>query len=621
MATPEDPFRDALDDVGETGSVEHLIATIFPDHQQDDDSLQSSQSPTEHIAKVRKVLVHSHSCALRCLEPCMESLRRFEAEEHKLRRENEKLRSQLSLSRANFVQDHSFSTLRESAYLPGEVPPSPPDIDEPPLEFKKKKDAKAPMQPCAVWAPNTPLQPSAFPPTEPQPVLDADTSTQYGDTFDFRLAEDDSMRRMRARTIFADVNAMKEQVRQKICVPDYNVSHFYWERGIWQQMARSSVLETFTMIVIAANAVWLAVDTDLNHTPLLTDAPPLFQAAEHFFCTYFFVEWIIRFQAFKRKRDGLKDVWFTFDTALMALTVIETWGFTIMVVLLLEEARTNVLVANAPIVRIVRLLRLTRMARMAKLLRLMPELVILIKGMATAARSVMFTLLLLGVLIYVFAIAFTQLCKGTSLQHTLFSGVLRSMSTLLLTGTVPDLVMLVERDLAGEHIIFAVLFFVFILLSSLTLMNLLVGVLVEVVSVVSLVEKENLDVRFVKSYFSALVKQVDIDGDQQISKGEFGVIMQNPDALRALQSVGVDVVGLVDLADFIFRESENLPFRDFMDLILQLRGANKATVRDIVDMRKLVVQKVANLENRVLRAIAASSGRLSIKESDFHAGK
>ena len=46
--------------------------------------------------------------------------------------------------------------------------------------------------------------------------------------------------------------------------------------------------------------------------------------------------------------------------------------------------------------RLVRLLRLTRMARMARLLRAMPELLVLIKGMVVAMRSVFFTLCLLA---------------------------------------------------------------------------------------------------------------------------------------------------------------------------------------------------------------------------------
>merc|ERR1719362_1677996 len=92
---------------------------------------------------------------------------------------------------------------------------------------------------------------------------------------------------------------------------------------------------------------------------------------------------------------------------------------------------------NASILRIARLLRLTRMARMARLLRAMPELLILIKGMAAAMRSVFFTLALLVLILYVFGIAFTQLCADTECSD-MFNGVFTSMHFLLVNGALMD---------------------------------------------------------------------------------------------------------------------------------------------------------------------------------------
>jgi len=452
-----------------------------------------------------------------------------------------------------------------------------------------------------VWLPPAPPQLSASPPTVPEPVLDDLTAVLYEHRVT-TCSSDNPMKR--SRTLFADVSAMKDKIREKIHIPEYNVTTLYNDTGVCQRIARSERFETLTLAVIALNALWLALDTDLNHEPLLNRAEVVFQVAEHTFCAFFTAEWFIRLMAFRSKRESFSDRWFAFDTLLVFLNIAETWIMTFILMLFeASSSSSTAFMGNLSTVRIIRLIRLLRMARMAKLLRLMPELVILVKGMATASRSVLFTLVLMMILIYVFAIAFTQVAKGTRLQQTLFSSVPRSMSTLLLTGTVPDLVETVEKDLAGEHIMFAVLFFLFILFSSFTLMNLLVGVLVEVVSITSIVERENLDVQFVKSYFANLVQDMDKNGDQLISREEFNSLMHMPEALKALQSVGVDVIGLVDLADFLFRDNYQLPLRDFMDLVLQLRGANKATVRDIVDMRKLLVQNMARLEGRLVAAL------------------
>merc|ERR1712080_225849 len=120
------------------------------------------------------------------------------------------------------------------------------------------------------------------------------------------------------------------------------------------------------------------------------------------------------------------------------MMVFETWLLSIAFLLMAGHGTGGGL-GNASILRLVRLLRLTRMARMVRLLRALPELMVLVKGISVATRSVFFTLVLLLIFIYVFAIAFTQLAQETVLEEPYFSSVLASMSTLLLRGTLPDL--------------------------------------------------------------------------------------------------------------------------------------------------------------------------------------
>merc|ERR1719183_478350 len=88
---------------------------------------------------------------------------------------------------------------------------------------------------------------------------------------------------------------------------------------------------------------------------------------------------------------------------------------------------------------------------------------------------------------------------------------------------------------------------------------------------------------------------LDSDGGGTISKQEFTEILDNIDAVRCLHDVGVDVFALVDLADYIFEDDDaentdeiELDFTKFMEVVLQLRGTNAATVKDIVDLRKFM---------------------------------
>merc|ERR1712056_66349 len=115
-------------------------------------------------------------------------------------------------------------------------------------------------------------------------------------------------------------------------------------------------------------------------------------------------------------------------------------------------------------------------------------------------------------------------------------------------------------EVGGENIIYGGLLLLFILLASLTVMNMLVGVLVEVVSTVAAVEKEQMEVSFVRQHLMRMMDHqgLDADADERISKKEFEDLLLKPEAAKALQNVGVDVVGLVDFTDFIFKDDTPL---------------------------------------------------------------
>eukprot|EP00927_Polykrikos_kofoidii_P025277 TRINITY_DN2274_c0_g1_i2.p1 TRINITY_DN2274_c0_g1~~TRINITY_DN2274_c0_g1_i2.p1 ORF type:complete len:730 (+),score=121.52 TRINITY_DN2274_c0_g1_i2:51-2192(+) len=401
------------------------------------------------------------------------------------------------------------------------------------------------------------------------------------------------------KSTFVDAAAMKEKVRQNLCKPQHVVSDYYKKTGICQLIARSQFFDKFTLGIIALNAIWIAVDTDLNTANLLLDAHPVFVMAENLFCAYFSFEWFARYMSFNRKRDGLKDMWFVFDSMMVAMMVLETWCFT-FVTLLVSGGSAGA--GSGGILRVARVLRLTRMARMGRLLRAMPELMIMIKGMMAATRSVFFTLCLLLTIMYVFGVAFKQLADGTMFGSKHFSTVPQSMFTLLVYGTFLDSVGIFFGELLNEHFALNILFCVFVLLGSLTVMNMLVGVLCEVVSAVAATEQEEMLVTYVNDKLSKVMAMLDTDGGGTISKREFIEILDNVDAVRCLNDVGVDVFGLVDLADYIFEDDDSknedeveLDFSKFMEVVLQLRGTNQATVKDVVDLRKFMRQ--AMMEN------------------------
>lgn len=483
------------------------------------------------------------------------------------------------------------------------VPPSHWAEDE--AQRDKQRDQREKM---AALQRNYKIKKQAAAVGDDDPGDDRRKVSGYDQSTDLIEAEDmkqqDTMAMKKA--VFPDASTMKEQVRQALAKPDYQVSVFYKKTGICQAIATNVYFENLTLVVIAINAIWIAVDTDNNDANLLIDADPVFQVADNLFCAYFVFEWAVRFGAFRLKSDGLKDSWFIFDTLLAALMAAETWLLT-LVLLVAGGGSSEVTMGDTSLLKGFRLVRLVRMARVIRLLNALPELMVMIKGMFVAVRAVSCTILLMMMIIYCFAVLFRQLTDGTDIGKSKFTTVPDSVRFLLLDGTLPDLAV-TTNEIWDESLFFALIYLVFILVVSITVMNMLVGVLVGVVNTVATVEKEQLMVSFVKQNLLLClqggvkgecgnIKQVDMNGDQAISKDEFDVLITLPQAIRSFEQMGVDVVGLVDLADYIFKETPSLPFVDFMEICMQLRGTNQATVKDVVDLRKFI-----NMEMRALHS-------------------
>jgi len=249
-------------------------------------------------------------------------------------------------------------------------------------------------------------------------------------------------------------------------------------------------------------------------------------------------------------------------------------------------------------------MKLWRVARVTKLIWAWPELLVLLKGLVLAMRAVMTTLALVVIVIYIFAIVFRQLTRGTRLEADVFKSMPAAMSMLLLSGTVPDHVDVIIQDLGPGGLPVAIIYYIFLLVVSFTVLNLLVGVLVNVVAVVTSVEQEVQQVAHFRQNLTKMIPMLDEDGNQHISKEEFEAVLINPEVCAALQAVGVDPVGLVDFTDFLFEEDAlPVPVAKFLDLILQLRGSNSATIKDLVSMRRLLVLEMQRMEVRLTRRL------------------
>mmetsp|Transcript_8473 Transcript_8473/g.22616 ORF Transcript_8473/g.22616 Transcript_8473/m.22616 type:complete len:254 (+) Transcript_8473:3-764(+) len=236
------------------------------------------------------------------------------------------------------------------------------------------------------------------------------------------------------------------------------------------------------------------------------------------------------------------------------------------------------------------------------MLKALPELLILVKGIATAVSSVGYALGLLVVVTYVCAIGLTQLSSGTSFRDQYFSSVSHSMYSLAIHAIHLDDVSVFAGDIKDESTSCFVVCTVFVCVASLTIMNLLIGILVEVMASVAQKERESVVTAKVHATFYDIVRELDKDSDGVISWDEFKLIVQRPGSLSALNSFKVDPEALVEIAQGEFHDKGGtLKMTELIEMILDLRGAKQATLRDVMLFHKNFTDKISTLNTLLVR--------------------
>lgn len=338
--------------------------------------------------------------------------------------------------------------------------------------------------------------------------------------------------------------------------------------SIFYKIAYNPYFENTTMGVICCNAIWIGVDTEWNHSALADengDTPlmPVSTIIENIFCFYFSGELLMRYLAFDQPKDCLFDAWFVFDSVLVACMILETWIMAVVEILIGQSSEIGPFAA-------LRLLRLLRLARVGRLMKFVPEMAKLVKGMVKAARSVVFILIFLVLVIYVFAIIFTSSlsdrddfpltpycsqeveaglnesedCLGDGefgeLGQDMFATMGDSFMSLLTRGVLGDNLAETVQAILDESLILMWLFIIFLIITFATLLNMLIGVVCEVIAQAAAEEEENATVNSLSESISNAFYEIDTNQDGLVSQKEWSEIKDNKLVRKSMIKIGID---------------------------------------------------------------------------------
>mmetsp|Transcript_15373 Transcript_15373/g.48445 ORF Transcript_15373/g.48445 Transcript_15373/m.48445 type:complete len:551 (-) Transcript_15373:25-1677(-) len=438
--------------------------------------------------------------------------------------------------------------------------------------------------------------------------------------------------------LFAEYEETRRMLLQGIDRKDLGERGLYKKSGVCQHVARHWVFTLVSTLVIVANIIWLGVDANFNQAATLYDADVGFIVVENLFCAFFSLELLIRFCALKKKVSALVDAWFVFDVVLVALMVGEVWLLPLFQ-LTQSGGGSSPGKGGWAVLRAAKILKVARVSRTARVIRSMPELMALSKGIWRALRSVFYTMLMLGVLLYIFGIIFKTQAGTDQALLKLFPSVQSTMWLLLIEGIMLDGPKDTLNAIKGKSVILTSCFLIFIFLSAFTVMNMLIGILCNVVDQVYQSEKDEAAVAYLKNTLLELLEIHDDDDNRRIRKSEFELLMRNPEMHLVLTRFGVDVKDLIHLKESLFEDKDaalfsqfeqeeddsvvpaaqqDLTFAEFLAVVMRLRGGNSAKVTDVVELREFmklrldvqreyIGERLDSLERRTLSGQAAEA--------------
>jgi len=420
------------------------------------------------------------------------------------------------------------------------------------------------------------------------------------------------LQRTKTKNGLLDMKRRMENVFKKARTPE----EIYHDTGCCQRVVKLQQFESISMLIIALNVVWIGIDTAHNTDDVLAYAHPVFIIFEQVFCTAFTAELALRFGAYRNKWEFLTSPTMMVDGALVGAMILETWvmfGVTLV-------TGDSVDLFDPTFLRMLRLLRLTKVARIIRVLRALPEIMILVKAIGVASRSVFFTMCLLLIVVYVFAIAFTYAAKDTPSGEAYFSGLTHAMFTLFYYGCFGgDKLGEIASALYEDHLLLGMMLLPFMLFAPLTVLNLLAGILVEVVSTISKTEQNYMDSQFITDTCRSLLPEPCINTNR-VDLNDLQALLEEDAALTALADAGVDVMSLAEDPEMIFEKKDSvLSFREFTEQIMVLKISNNATLKDVLQSRNSIISEIKEALGNQL--VAMNQGMKSNKKKQKQSGR
>jgi len=426
------------------------------------------------------------------------------------------------------------------------------------------------------------------------------------DTAQIQLEETEEMK-TDSQGVGASVTRLKRVTEQTFLQKMKEGMSFEQVREGKMLLVDHPLFESTICCLILLNLLVLGVeaDSDLGYVGV---------ALANFFTTAWTLEALCKIYSYGPK--GYFCSWSNlFDFVLALLAITDTWLIPLI-------AGDNF---NTDTLAIVRILRITRIVRLVRIIKMFTELWLLCMGLVNSVAALGWTLVLMSVLIYGFAIVLT-LTVGKECTSAVFidwtnceayyGNLPRSMYTLFEIMTL-DLSGL--RPVVTSSPATILLMMVFITVAAFGLMNIIMGVIVEKVLESSNANEEKLQKERLEKQkmelelLGELFEEADLDGSGKVSLDEFLDACERDDVQALFADVGMPVsrrrlaTRLFEVLDADSRGEMDV--KTFVSRCFDLKADGKVLTQDmttlVVDVRH-TARRVSRIEAdtaKILRSL------------------
>eukprot|EP00927_Polykrikos_kofoidii_P084500 TRINITY_DN8915_c0_g2_i1.p1 TRINITY_DN8915_c0_g2~~TRINITY_DN8915_c0_g2_i1.p1 ORF type:complete len:614 (+),score=93.86 TRINITY_DN8915_c0_g2_i1:233-1843(+) len=357
------------------------------------------------------------------------------------------------------------------------------------------------------------------------------------------------------------------------------------------RIANHLYFEIFFGVVIIINGLVIGGEVHYQSTHYTEDTTTFLRCASTFCSVLFVIELVLRMVALRSRFFCAPNTgWNYFD-----FFIVCSWAFEVSLEIISHSQGRNpdsyTSVAHLRLVRIIRITRLVRLLRIARIVRVVKALRILVHSILSTLKSVMWAMFLLFIIIYFFAIMFTQASNSALLQidgcrsadcidsaphlWALWGTIPRSMYTLFMAITNGIDWSEAARPIAYVGLEWVLILMIFIIFCTIAVLNVVTGVFCQsaIVSaqrdrelvIQNLLENKETHVSNIKNQFYNMFSNMDKDASGTISVDEFEhhindekvsgffvlLDIDSSDAFSLFKLLDEDGSGAIDAEEFV----------------------------------------------------------------------